>query len=239
MSDDLISSLYPPPPPYFRFFTDENSEKLQQWKLEQLVALDSLEGGEDAQESTTPPGELRFLVPPLPPGGPHYRNYGNLWSFEDKLPSLKEMGLRQLYPEEDATITSKAKIEQLHKLLDSLLLNFLELIGVVSIEPEKFHYKIEDLKLILININHILNSYRPHQSRESLIMLLRRQIEAKRNEISQIENVTSGVKTKITSLLQNLSNIDDPIDLSQDDLSKSTKLKVEKDRIIENLLSSI
>ena len=39
--------------------------------------------------------------------------------------------------------------------------------------------KIHDINLILININHLLNTYRPHQSRESLIMLLKNQIDYK------------------------------------------------------------
>lgn len=203
-TDDLISSLYPPPPPYVRFFTKENLAKLDEWK----ASLESNDEPRDQNDSIAapPPGELRFLVPPQPPAGSHYRGYGNLWSFEDKLPSLKEMGLRQLYPDDDDIITSKTKIKELHKLLDSLLLNFLELVGVVSVQPEKFHLKIEDLKLILININHILNSYRPHQSRESLIMLLRKQIEAKRSEIVEIDRVRLDVKEKIAATLSGLTN---------------------------------
>lgn len=208
--DDLISSLYPPPPPYYKYFTEENAEKLATWKANKLSQQSDAKS-EDAEQvlpesDSQVTGELKFLIPPKPPQGSHYRNYGNVWSFEDKLPSLKEMGLTQLYPEEDSTISSRAKIEELHKLLDALLLNFLELIGVVSIEPEKFHLKIEDLKLILININHILNLYRPHQSRESLIMLLRKQIESKRLEIAEINKVSTEVKSKINLLLENLAD---------------------------------
>ncbi|KAL7666724.1 Mediator of RNA polymerase II transcription subunit 7 [[Candida] zeylanoides] len=197
MTDDLISSLYPPPPPYYRFFTEENVEAVQQWKESQ--GDESTEA--DAPATEVPPGELRFLVPPQPPAGPHYRNFGNLWSFEDKLPTLTEMGLRQLYPEDDATISSQTKIGELHKLLDSLLLGFLELIAAVSIEPAKFHLKVEDLKTLLININHILNSYRPHQSRESLIMLLRKQIEQKRAEIRDVASTSAEVRLKIKQCL--------------------------------------
>ena len=211
MADELISSLYPPPPPYNKFFTEENVEKFNKWCETHNV------------EEELPPGELRFQVPPKVPLGEQYRGYGSLWALENKLPSLKALGWRQLYNDDDETITSTQKIDELHKLLDSLLLNFLELVGSVSVEPAKFYVKIEDLKLILINMNHLLNTYRPHQTRESLIMLLKTQIEAKRAEIQAIDNTAEEVKARILSLVQNESFTDllqdEPVNDSEQELS--------------------
>lgn len=187
MADELISSLYPPPPPYYKYFTDENVNKFEKCKR--------------TESQDPPPGELRLQVPPEVPLGEQYRGYGSIWALENKLPSLKDLGWRQLYNDHDETITSKQKIDELHKLLDSLLLNFLELVGSMSVEPAKFYVKIEDLKLILININHLLNTYRPHQTRESLIMLLKKQIESKKAEILEIDKVTTDVKEKILALV--------------------------------------
>lgn len=189
MSDELISSLYPPPPPYYKYFTDDNVAKFEEWKK--------------TEPPDSPSGELRLQVPPEVPLGDQYRGYGSIWALENKLPSLKDLGWRQLYNDHDETITSKQKIDELHKLLDSLLLNFLELVGLMSVEPAKFYVKIEDLKLILININHLLNTYRPHQTRESLIMLLKKQIESKKAEILEIDKVTAEVKDRVLSLVLN------------------------------------
>ncbi|KAK6461701.1 mediator of RNA polymerase II transcription subunit 7 [Scheffersomyces coipomensis] len=209
--EELISSLYPPPPPYVKFFTDENLNKLEDWKVnkaqqqqqqQQRELQDGESKEEEEEEDIVPPGELRFLVPPKAPEGSHYRGYGNIWSFEDKLPSLKSANWEQLYPDDDESITSETKIKELHKLSDSLLLNFLELIGIASIDPQQYQGKIKDISLILININHLLNTYRPHQSRESLIMLLRKQIDVKRNEINQIDKISSEIKAKIVKLTQ-------------------------------------
>lgn len=198
MADDLISSLYPPPPPYYKFFSEENILRFEEWK-------------ENNEELALPPGELRLQVPPEVPRANQYRGYGSLWALENSIPSLKDLGWKQLYSDEDELITSQAKIDELHKLLDSLLLNFLELVGGVSVEPSKFYLKIEDLKLILINMNHLLNTYRPHQTRESLIMLLKKQIESKRAEINDIGRVTGEVKEKILKLVQseNITNLVD------------------------------
>ncbi|KAK6868754.1 Mediator of RNA polymerase II transcription subunit 7, partial [Candida tropicalis] len=182
-------------------------------------------------ETAIPPGELRFLVPPKQPDGTQYRGYGNIWLFEDKLPSLKDSQWEQLYVDDDENITSETKIKELHKLMNSLLLNFLELIGVLSIDPSKFETKIKDINLILINLNHLLNTYRPHQSRESLIMLLKKQIDHKKNEIANIDQVCNEIKSKIKKLFDeqipdvapettNVDIVDEKEQMKQDIINK-------------------
>lgn len=191
MSEDVILALYPPPPPYYKYFTASNFEKFAEWK-----------NTPEPRDDSALLQELRLQIPPEIPTTDQYRGYGSVWSLETKLPPLKDLGWTQLYQEEDENITSKTKIEELHKLLDSLLLNFLELTASVSVEPLKFYVKIEHLKLILINFNHLLNTYRPHQTRESLIMLLQSQLEGKRKEIAEIDATTAAVKEKIAALVQ-------------------------------------
>lgn len=203
MSEDLITSLYPPPPPYYRFFTGPNLERFQELKQQVEASgetADSLDS-EPSQLDTPELAELRFQVPPKIPKVDQYRGYGSVWSLKNEFPSLKDLGWKQLYADEDEAITSKAKIEELHKLLDSLLLNFLELVATMSVEPAKFHVKIEHLKLILINMNHLLNTYRPHQTRESLIMLLETQIEEKKTEVGLMVDTVSEIKEKIRGLV--------------------------------------
>ncbi|KAG7193898.1 Mediator of RNA polymerase II transcription subunit 7 [Scheffersomyces spartinae] len=228
MNDNDISSLYPPPPPYYKYFTKENIARFNEWKKQEAQAQD---------EPLAPPGELKLLVPPQVPSGTHYRGYGNLWLFEEKLPSLKDSGWKQLYTDDDDTISSKQKIEELHKLMDSLLVNFLELIGVMSVNPSEFHLKIEDLKLILININHLLNSYRPHQTRETLIMLLRKQIESKKKDITEIEDTSNKIKQKIASLVDSIK-VSEPGDQH---LTESTQPKesLQVQLIEDNLLAGL
>lgn len=225
-NEDLISSLYPPPPPYVKFFTSENLNELALWNQKKI----------DNSDQELPPGELKFLVPPKPPSGTHYRGYGNIWSFEDKLPSLKDANWEQLYQDDDESITSETKIKELHKLMDSLLLNFLELIGVVSIDPAKFEPKIKDISLILININHLLNTYRPHQSRESLIMLLKKKIDSKRLEIETMKKTSTQIKARI----KKLAEIDDS-KYKQPQLTSHEPASTEtiKEEIINELLHQI
>ncbi|CCH44466.1 Mediator of RNA polymerase II transcription subunit 7 [Wickerhamomyces ciferrii] len=189
--ESLISSLYPPPPAYYKFFTNENLEQFKEIKNNHKVEDDELHIPEDKKE-------LEFLIPPRPPSGDTYRSFGNLWN-------VKEMGIPQLYQESNIPNDeedSKIKIEELKRLLKSLLLNFLEIVGVMSVAPDQFATKIEHIRTILINIHHILNEYRPHQSRESLIFLLEKQVETKKDEIKEIERVCKEVETKIKGLIE-------------------------------------
>ncbi|QHS75995.1 mediator complex subunit MED7 [Saccharomyces paradoxus] len=202
-----VSSLYPPPPPYVKFFTQSNLEKLPKYKEKKVAgtkqaALNSSDGS-DEEEITC---ALDYLIPPPMPKNQQYRAFGSIWQVKDQLPDLESMGLTQLYKKstENESTNYQYKIQELRKLLKSLLLNYLELVGVLSINPDVYERKVEDIRTILVNIHHLLNEYRPHQSRESLIMLLEEQLEYKRGEIREIEQVCKQVQDKLTSIQDTL-----------------------------------
>lgn len=129
------------------------------------------------------------------------------------MPSLKEQGIEQLYPSPPAT---EAGDEQalsrparplnhayyLLKISKSLLLNFLEFIGILSVAPEQFEPKLEDMRNLFVNAHHLLNLYRPHQARESLILMMEEQLHKTKEEIEEMDQV----KTKVETILQQLKN---------------------------------
>jgi mediator of RNA polymerase II transcription subunit 7 len=87
------------------------------------------------------------------------------------------------------------------KISKSLLLNFLEFVGVLSVAPEAFEAKLEDLRNLFINAHHLLNLYRPHQARESLILMMEEQLESTRNQIQEMDDV----KNRVERLLEQLT----------------------------------
>ncbi|GMM34999.1 mediator complex subunit [Saccharomycopsis crataegensis] len=276
-NDAEIADLYPPPPPYYEFFTTQNIAKANQWIKQHEIKKNINNGEEDEDEeqvteqnsnndgdgktnnnneqlklptgtfASYPDDEIRFLLPPPKPEGPTYRLFGNIWQFEDKMPSLKEMGVEQLYnddvknqdevddknmitveeekekkeeekkeqevdskdlvenpndelSEEDSNSSLK-RINELKKLFKSLLLNFLELIGIVSKNPTLYPEKLEQIRIVLINIHHLLNEYRPHQARESLILMLQNQVTATKKEIAEIKRGCQMVEERLPKIV--------------------------------------
>lgn len=197
-----ISSLYPPPPPYIKFFTKENLEKLPAYKKQiedELKATGDVSHGEKEEEISC---ALDFMIPPPMPKSSKYRAFGSVWQVKDELPDLETLGLTQLYKKANQYDTNnyQYKLQELRKLLKSLLLNYLELVGILGINPELYEKKVENIRTILVNIHHLLNEYRPHQSRESLIMLLEEQVEFKKKEIRHIDQVCTQIRERLASI---------------------------------------
>lgn len=147
---------------------------------------------------------------------------------------MKDQGIEQLYPSPPTAGTdtgSHSKPSQplnhayyLLKISKSLLLNFLEFIGILSICPEQFEPKVEDLRNLIINAHHLLNLYRPHQARESLILLMEEQLNRTKEEIDQMDKT----KGEIESFLEQLRS--QGVDVDGTPTEKDGKPVEQKDR---------
>jgi mediator of RNA polymerase II transcription subunit 7 len=85
----------------------------------------------------------------------------------------------------------------LKKIARSILLNFLELVGVLAVNPAQYEEKIADLRILYANAHHLINEYRPHQARETLILMMEDQLERAKTEVDGIK----GMKQKISDVL--------------------------------------
>ena len=81
------------------------------------------------------------------------------------------------------------------RLSKSLLLNFLELITVLSEDPTEYEEKVEDVRRLMINVHAVINMYRPHQARETVKEMLEGMLEDGRREIEECERVKGEVET--------------------------------------------
>jgi mediator of RNA polymerase II transcription subunit 7 len=137
--DDLqnaVTSTFPPPPPFWKDFTPDNVARIADLKREEA----DRQGIQDANEIrlTGLPQNLRNLQPPLQPPDGAWRVFGSSYTLVDELPGLEGSGIRKLFPDleerdQDGKHFDRATI--LKRLAKSLLLNFLELTGILSINP--------------------------------------------------------------------------------------------------------
>lgn len=121
---------------------------------------------------------------------------------------MKEQGIEQLYPDpvtdpEQDTPKPSPPLNHAYyflKISKSLLLNFLEFVGILSVSPEQFESKVEDMRNLFINAHHFLNLYRPHQARESLIMMLEEQLARSKEEINRMEMFKADIEITLNQL---------------------------------------
>ncbi|TVY38259.1 Mediator of RNA polymerase II transcription subunit [Lachnellula subtilissima] len=193
-----LAAAFPAPPPFWQSFTPENLERISKLRAPQNRNRRE-ENGLPPRILNLPP-ELRFLQPPEPPVEGVYRCFGDVFNLKDPLPTLQEMSIQQLYtpPPSPSSHIDRALI--LKRLAKSLLLNFLELTGIMSTNPEQYEEKVQDLRTLFINFHHLLNEYRPHQARESLILMMQDQLEKSRKETEGIREVKERVEGVIEGL---------------------------------------
>lgn len=73
----------------------------------------------------------------------------------------------------------------------------------MAINPDQYGEKVDDLKTLFVNFHHLLNEYRPHQARESLILMMREQLERSRAETRGVREA----KRKVESVLEGLAAV--------------------------------
>ncbi|CAK7229046.1 Mediator of RNA polymerase II transcription subunit 7 [Sporothrix curviconia] len=208
--DPSAVAPYPQPPSYlWSQFTDENEAAITE-----LRDKHEAETGEPCTPGTIVPDvpdALAALQPPeLPPNG-RWRVFGQMYSLSNQLPSLEEQGVVRLgapIPPDSAEKDAHArKVFELKKLTKSLLLNFLELAGILAINPRDAADKLADLQTVFFNMHQHINEWRPHQTREALISMLQAQLERTRNETRALHEVTDSVRKTLVGL----ADVEDPL----------------------------
>lgn len=71
---------------------------------------------------------------------------------------------------------------------------------MLSVNPQEFESKLDDLRNLFVNAHHLLNLYRPHQARESLILMMEEQRDRSREEIKEMDRVKKSVEDLLEQL---------------------------------------
>ncbi|EME49163.1 hypothetical protein DOTSEDRAFT_98527, partial [Dothistroma septosporum NZE10] len=197
---------FPAPPPFYGHFTKFNIARLRQLRREVGIPapaptdtiLDATAANDADIDILSLPVELRYLIPPAPPSDGKYTAFGNTIDPHAAERSLAERDIEQLYPSN----TSSRLNPQPHltALTRSMLTTFLALSGILSQNPELYEEKVKDLHTIAMNIHELINQYRPHQARETLIMMMEERVDKMKKESHDVDKA----KEKVAKLLQDI-----------------------------------
>lgn len=179
---------FPTPPPFYKHFTKDNIAKLREIRKENGVSQPDSEDSPSADakdvDIATLPSELRYLIPPPLPADGKWRTFGAQHDLNAPDPSLEDAGIETLFPHDPSVKLNPQPY--LLSLARSLLTTFLALTGTLSEDPTQYLERVTDLKTIVTNMHHLINQYRPHQARETLILMMEERIEKLRGEIKAI-----------------------------------------------------
>ncbi|KAF9545260.1 Mediator of RNA polymerase II transcription subunit 7 [Mortierella hygrophila] len=181
-------AAFPAPPYYFQRYTQPNLALLEKAKTDPTnpdltTALDAL------------PFPIFALEPPPPIKRGICWMFGRPWPVQDTLATLAEQGIEQLYPKGDID-----RVKELKKLNHSAIFNFLDLVHVLSTSPGEFATKVDHIRVIFINMHHILNEYRPHQARETLRLMMNDQLDRKRKETAAVRKTCADLRKQLAGL---------------------------------------
>ena len=163
------------------------------------------------------PTEVRYLIPPQPPAeDEEYTVFQQvtkvrgqdefdqvvewirtqMWNEEMDYGLLKGWKYEQLYPSPSDSWSSLDRQNYLFRFLRSIMLAYVELLGIMAADPlsEEKDEKLRDILTLVLNMHALINEYRPHQARETLIRLMEQQVERKRGEIEGIKKMAAKVK---------------------------------------------
>ncbi|OSS47062.1 hypothetical protein B5807_10103 [Epicoccum nigrum] len=210
------------------------------------------------------PTELRYLIPPPPPSNDESfhvfgepakssgnNNFTQTLEFISKTLGaqfvLSDWNYTQLYPsaaspsvEASSTAHSTdANIDRqqyLNRFNRSILLEYLSLLGILTLDPKSEHKdkKLKHILTLVCNMHALINEYRPHQARETLIGIMEEQVRRKKAEIEGIKaiegkvvGVLDGFGMAVNSETE-VENRDDAKNVSQKDAEEDKRKEAQR-----------
>ncbi|KAK0233722.1 MED7 protein-domain-containing protein [Armillaria fumosa] len=153
----------------------------------------------------------------------YYDVFGDRWSVKETIPPLAEAGITQLYPSDPSADRRPALLSVLRSLLvtyssltSALLAPPLTNSSRENVEPEwKRH--IDWISILSQNILAAANDLRPVQARGNLELIMKRQLELRREETATLHAKCDSLETKLAELrtsAQNSSQMNENVSLT-------------------------
>ncbi|KAI0308293.1 MED7 protein-domain-containing protein [Multifurca ochricompacta] len=133
----------------------------------------------------------------------YYNVFGDTWFLKETIPSLGEVGGHQLYPEDPAA----DRRPSLLSILKSMLVTYSSFLGALlapssatSTAPPEWHRQVEWITILAQNVMAAANDLRPVQARASLELMMKRQLELRKEETKAIHERCDSLEAQLSQL---------------------------------------
>jgi len=134
----------------------------------------------------------------------HYTVFGDTWFVKETIPSLAELGGHQLYPADPSIDRRPA----LRSILRSMLVTYSQLLDALlqppptasSTTPPEWQRHVEWITVLAQNIMAAANDLRPVQARGNLELMMRRQLERRKEETRVIHAKCDSLEAKLAEM---------------------------------------
>lgn len=120
------------------------------------------------------------------------------WTYEQLYPSPTGVETTaELSEDSKPASTTIDRQNYLFRFTRSILLSYIALLGIVASDatsPQK-QEKLKDMLTMVTNMHALINEYRPHQARETLIKKMEEQVERKKREIEGVRKMSEKVRS--------------------------------------------
>lgn len=121
------------------------------------------------------------------------------WKYEQLYPSSSSSSQAPAVGSTLSTTTPPSSVDRqsyLFRFLRSILLSYISLLGIVALNPVSpaKDDKTADILTLVTNMHALINEYRPHQARETLIAKMEEQVQRKRNEVEGVRKISERVR---------------------------------------------
>jgi mediator of RNA polymerase II transcription subunit 7 len=149
---------------------------------------------------------------------------------------LEEIGRKQIYNNNNSrencvpvySLFFSDPAEELKMLNAKLLKTFLELIDLLITNNDEYKGKIDEINLIAVNMHHLLNSYRPHQGRQTLISMMEQQLLRTKTLIEKIKRGIIEAESIVDEAKLDLKKASSQVEMSVDSFeAPNKKIKAE------------
>ncbi|KAF8274002.1 MED7 protein-domain-containing protein [Lactarius quietus] len=211
MEDEQEAELrnpFPSPPSHYINFTTHNLKLLSLLK----ERAEGHEPSETAQkeilsdQSDVPDWSLTSLEKPrvdwIKEDG-YYNIFGDTWFLKETIPSLGEVGGHQLYPQDAAADRRPALLYILKSMLvtySSFLSALLAPPPSTTTTPPEWHRQVEWITTLAQNVMAAANDLRPVQARASLELMMKRQLELRKEETRAIHEKCDSLEAQLSRL---------------------------------------